>query len=525
MVEGGWTPLHTAVKAEEEGAVHFLLEKGANPHARKENGATPFIVAGIAGKVSLLKLFLSHGSEINEYDDNGFTAFMEAAWHGKEEALRFLHKSGADVNLRRIVNEEKRAINRGGATALMDAARKGHLSIVKTLVREMEADVNLCDNQDRNALVHAFLETHCKDRESVVHFLLDCGADVNRRNEDGKTTLILAVEREQGCKNPITCLHLASMLSCLVSGILQLWIPSPIASPGLVSILLYLTIELFIYFCNPERESLDLVMAVLEKDEVDINDTGMDGKTALMIAVEKNNYEIAKLLCENKARTDVGDLIGLARRNYNAKMETLLRQYNARTIPYQPLKHWEPTSRRWAKPLQALYRKDRPMIGKLKLFTHTNFRIQRTSQGGIYLGFYDGKEVAVKIFLAAKNNNEPEKLCLEECSSNNHLIKLYGKEKNKACLYLCLSLCEKNLEEYLSAAENEGVKSKDILKTIFLAVQELHWFGYGHQDLHPSNILIDIAGKVFLADFDKSRKLDESQKDLLIGEDLKVISI
>ncbi|XP_067391243.1 2-5A-dependent ribonuclease [Emydura macquarii macquarii] len=464
-VEGGWTPLHSAVQADQEEIVHLLLEQGADPCARKKNGATPFLVAGIVGNVRLLELFLSKGSQINEYDDNGFTAFMEAACYENEEALRFLYNKGADVNLRRVVNQEKRALNKGGATALMDAAREGHLSVINTLVNDMKADVNICDNQDRNALIHAFLPSHNKERESiapVVHFLLDCGIHVNRRDEHGKTTLILAVE----------------------------------------------------------MQSLDLVKALLEKNEVDINDADRESKTALMIAVEKNYYEIAKLLCENRARTDLGDLIGIANRNYNRKMAVLLCKYGAKASQSQP-QDWAPTSKRWGEQLKVLYKEYRPMIGKLKILQHNDFRIQSTSQGGIYLGLYDEKEVAVKIFCTGTDIAEREKTCLNQCLTSNYLVKFFGAEEKKPCLYLCLSLCEKNLEEHLSASENE-VNCKGILKTLFEAVQELHMFGFGHQDIHPRNILIDAAGKVCLADFDKSKRLSEGQKDVII-KDLKAL--
>nr|XP_006126992.1 2-5A-dependent ribonuclease [Pelodiscus sinensis]XP_025042367.1 2-5A-dependent ribonuclease [Pelodiscus sinensis] len=463
QVAGGWTPLHSAVQADKEEIVMLLLEHGADPLAKKKNGATPFIVAGIVGNKNLLQLFLSKGSEINECDDNGFTAFMEAAWYGNEEALKFLHREGADVNQKRMVNEEKMVLNKGGGTALMDAAREGHYSAVKILVDEMKADMDICDNNDRNALVHAFLRRDSKERESIASialFLLDRGVDVNRRDEHGKTTLILAVE----------------------------------------------------------IQSLDLVKALLEKNEVDINDADREGNTALMIAVEKNYYEIAKLLCEKGARTDHGDLIQLASRKYNKKMADLLRQYGAKACPSQP-QDWEPTSKRWGGQLKEFYNRYHPVIGKLKILTHNDFRIHRTSQGGIYLGFYDGKEVAVKIFKIGTEIANQEKTCLEECRTHNHFVNLLGVEEKKSCLYLCLSLCEKNLEEHLSAPDNE-VDCKDVLKTVFEAVQKLHELGFGHQDLHPRNILIDAAGKVRLADFDKSKRLSDGQEEIII-KDLK----
>nr|XP_056701367.1 2-5A-dependent ribonuclease [Euleptes europaea] len=473
-VKFGWTPLLSAVQGGKVELVRFLLDQGADPCAKKDNGATSFIIAGITGNVMLLELFLSKGSEINEHDDNGFTAFMEAAWYGKEEALRFLHGRGADVNLGRIVDEEKRCLNKGGATALMDAARRGHFAIVQALVDEMNADVNICDNQDRNAFIHALSvrqdQPWSQAKEAVALFLLKKGADTTKRDEGGKTTLILAVE----------------------------------------------------------QESQELVKAILEKDEVDINDGDKNSQTALMVAVEKRNCNIARMLCEKSARTDIGNLIEIANRTYNSDMKELLRKYGARATLSQPGSNqmqWISSSRRWGSQLQALCGMYRPVIGKLKIFMYEPFRIQRISQGGVYLGFYDGEEVAVKVYRVGAENADKEKTCLEKCRRSNHLVKYYGSEEWKTCLYLCFTLCEQNLEEYFKRAENTDLKSKDILKTIFQALQELHAFGFGHQDLHPSNVLIDAAGKVFLADFDKSKKLagSDAEKNLIITEDLQAL--
>nr|XP_016853586.1 PREDICTED: 2-5A-dependent ribonuclease isoform X2 [Anolis carolinensis] len=468
-VKDGWTPLHSAVQRNNEAIVYLLLRKGADPHVKKDNGATPFILAGIKGNVNLLKLFLEKGSDINECDINGFTAFMEAAWYGKEEALRFLYESGADVNLGRVVDEEKKALNKGGVTALMDAAKQGHITVVEALVKEMNADVNICDNQGRNALIHAFhigeAKDWKKDKEDIVIFLLEHGADVTKRDESGKTTLILAVE----------------------------------------------------------RQSQVVVEAILDKNEVDIDDADKNSRTALMIAVETKNYEIAKVLCEKGARTDIGNLLEIASQTYNnEKIIELLQQFGSLHISSQPMVKWKPSSIRWGPQLQDLYGRYRPMIGKLKIFQYADFRIQRNSQGGVYLGLYDGEAVAVKIFCTDAENAEREKTCLEKCRTSNHLMTFCGWEERKNCLYLCLSLCERTLEEYFKMDDNADMSSKDILKTVFLAVKELHEFGFGHQDLHPSNILIDVTGKIFLADFDKCRKITaDDQKDHIISEDLQ----
>nr|XP_009671043.1 PREDICTED: 2-5A-dependent ribonuclease [Struthio camelus australis]XP_009671044.1 PREDICTED: 2-5A-dependent ribonuclease [Struthio camelus australis] len=463
----GWTPLHSAVQANNEDLVRLLLEKGADLHARKDNGGTAFIEAGIVGNVRLLELFLDHGSDVNEYDDNGFTAFMEAAWYGREEALRFLHSKGADVNLRRVVCEEKRKLNKGGATALMDACREGHVSVVKALVQEMNADLNIRDNQDRNPLIHALKENDRnktgESAASIGHFLLDCGVDVNSRDENGKTALILATE----------------------------------------------------------MKSLDLVKVLLEKGEADIDDADDEGNTALMVAVKKNNYDIAKLLCEKGARTDVGNLIEEANRNRAFILTSLLLKHKAKFVAKSPT-DWEPCSKRWRDRLKKLYEIYRPMIGKLKTYQYIYYRIQNTSQGGIYLGLHGDTEVAVRIGRHRDTEDDKEKRFLEQCGNCKHLVKLFQYEKAKGCLYLCFPLWEKNLEEYLQESKDE-TNYKDILKMIFQAVRELHSLGFAHQDLCPRKFLIDLNDKIYLADFDNRRQLIEGKKEL-VNSDLKALS-
>ncbi|KAF7241358.1 2-5A-dependent ribonuclease [Varanus komodoensis] len=470
-VNSGWTALHSAVKRNREDIVRLLLDRGADPHARLLNGTTPFVIAGERGNVNLLQLLLDKGSDVNEHDSNGFTAFLEAAWYRNLPAVRFLHEKGADVNFCRVVNEEKRKFGKGGQTALMYAARNGDDTMVKALLDEMGAALNICDNRGRNAFVHVFMDRKDwpwgEEKEKLALFLLNRGADVTGKNEYGKTTLILAVERR-----------------------------SPV-----------------------------LVRAILEKGDVDINAKDNRQKTALKAAVLRNNREIARLLCENGAAIE--NNLEIAQKHFFDGMMALLRQFGATPCLSPPQKTYASVSKRWGCKLQDLCRWRGMPLGKLSKFClEASYKIRGTSErGGVYLGIYDETEVAVKVFPIDAENAKQEKACFEKCRTSNHLVKLYGWEEWKACLYLCLALCEMNLEEYFETEEKGPLKSQEILKTIFQAVEELHGFGFGHQDLHPSNILIDIAGKVFLADFDKSTKLggNNDEKDAIIKEDLKAL--
>ncbi|XP_007641675.1 2-5A-dependent ribonuclease isoform X2 [Cricetulus griseus] len=450
---GGWTPLHNAVQLGKVDIVHLLLRHGADPHQRKKNGATPFIIAGINGDVTLLQTFLSKGADVNECDLNGFTAFMEAAECGKVEALRLLFDKGANVNLRRETTEDKKRMKRGGATALMSAAEKGHTEVVSILLNEMRAEVNVQDNKGRNALICTLRDPEGKNVEEITRLLLHHGADANVRGEGGKTPLILAVEKQK---------------------------------------------------------HTGLVQMILSQEEINIDARDSQGKTALQFAVEHNLNEIVELLCAKGASTECGDLVGIARRNYNSYLVELLLHYGAKDQTGPPDGDWLPHSSRWGKALKRLHSMHRPMIGKLKIFVDEEFKIASTSEGAVYLGFYDNQEVAVKVFPEDSTRALNEVSCLQGFLGHNNFVTFYGKEITKDCFYVCVSLCEWTLEEFLGEHREEPMENsedtfaRNVLLSVFKAVQTLHLEGYTHQDLQPQNILIDSKEAVYLADFDQS---------------------
>lgn len=456
----GWTPLHIAVDAGRVDIVKLLLSRGADPQRRKKNGATPFIIAGIRGDVSLLEILLSHSADINECDENGFTAFMEAAEYGKVEALRFLFDKGANVNLRRQTTKDKMRSKQGGGTALMSAAEHGHLEVLRILLNEMKAEVDARDNMGRNALIRTLLNHDCKHVEEITSILIQQGSDVNVRGERGKTPLISAVERKH----------------------------------------------------------TRLVQMLLSQEGINMDDRDSDGKTALLIAVELKLKEIAQLLLEKGADIKCGNLIEIAKRNYDHCLVDLLLFYDAKHNTNPPAGDWLPHSSRWGEALKRLHSMTRPMIGKLKIFPHIDYKIADTSEGAVYLGIYDNQEVAVKVFHEKTPRGCKEVSCLRDCRDHSNLVALYGSEDHKGCLYVCVSLCEWTLEEFLNEPREEPVENGEdkfahsILSSIFKGVQKLLLHGYSHQDLQPQNILIDSKKAVRLADFDQSIQWKEESQ-------------
>jgi hypothetical protein len=106
----------------------------------------------------------------NSKDGSGYTPLICVALYGEMSSLRFLLDRGARVDCR--VNE--------GQTALMLAARRGHLGVTKLLVTRGHADANARDNAGRTALFYA-IEWPCHKGTSaqaeqieVLQFLLSC---------------------------------------------------------------------------------------------------------------------------------------------------------------------------------------------------------------------------------------------------------------------------------------------------------------------------------------------------------------
>ncbi|GAB5356204.1 hypothetical protein AAMO2058_000270800 [Amorphochlora amoebiformis] len=98
------------------------------------------------------------------------------ALSGNIEAVRKAIKSGARVE----------RTDRFGRTALMHAANRGHMELVRVLVEEFGAKVRAKDNQCRNAVMDAAMEGHA----DIIRLLAQrFGANVHSSNKYGATAL------------------------------------------------------------------------------------------------------------------------------------------------------------------------------------------------------------------------------------------------------------------------------------------------------------------------------------------------
>jgi len=174
--------LHEAVKQGRFEEVEALLAGGAAVDARNSYGHTPLHVAvNTRQAVRMATLLLRHGADVNAVEtDDGDTPLHEAAMYGRVEAVRFLLAHKARLESR---TESDR-------TPLATAARFGYAEVVRELLRA-GADPSPADREGKTPL-HLAADSDRPESSTIVSLLLEHGAKVNARDDEGRTALFKA---------------------------------------------------------------------------------------------------------------------------------------------------------------------------------------------------------------------------------------------------------------------------------------------------------------------------------------------
>ncbi len=223
---------------------------------------------------------------------------IDAAEKGDQHTFFRLLVSCPGINLN--------ARNQQGNTALMIAARKGHIIIVQQLLAQQNIDVNV--HQDgRTALHGAVANGH---RDIVQCLLMKDGIDINMRYKAGDLTpLLFACQRDD---NEIICLLLDHPTINInvpdLKGTTALMIAAARGNREIVQRLLVkpeiqINIQnghgITALMCAVYYGHKEVAQLLLGQQGININAVSNTGDTALVIAIQKSNKEITKLLLDN----------------------------------------------------------------------------------------------------------------------------------------------------------------------------------------------------------------------------------
>ena len=207
---GALTPLWFAATNGNADLVDRLLTTEADANVVTATGATALMAAAMTGSVETIDVLVERGAFVNSRETaNGQTALMFAAWENRPEAIAALVRHGAHVGLTSFVVSmiEPRVdeygnpvpVRRrrvpggnsvmGGLSALLFAARDGHMDAVRAFVAN-GADIDQVSGGDGTSpMVIAIANGHY----SVAQFLLDQAANPNLVNIDGLGPLYATV--------------------------------------------------------------------------------------------------------------------------------------------------------------------------------------------------------------------------------------------------------------------------------------------------------------------------------------------
>jgi len=226
----GVTPLHLAAASGSAAAVNALIEHGADVNATEAAwGQTPLIFAASNNRVATIKALLQHGADPNVttevLDLKAYGQLLEAGENRRDKVLRSYRTKGQveddvpvtatqfqaavlaereliqlgklpekdESNGRRRFRQRMALTTKGGLTALLHAARQGHVEATHALL-DGEADINQTSAGDGTSpLLMAIINA----QYDLAIELIERGADPNIPAElNGVTPLWAAVNSQ-----------------------------------------------------------------------------------------------------------------------------------------------------------------------------------------------------------------------------------------------------------------------------------------------------------------------------------------
>jgi len=190
--------LHRAVMSGNLNDVKMQLAAGADVNVRSDNGWTPLLLAAqydYSG-ATVITYLLEKGADPNLPDSSGETPLMIVATRNNLAATTALLAYKASVYPR---NQQKKTVLHLAAGALNATIVKALLAVRPEVgassagvdIREVEIDVR--DEQGRTPLLLA-ADNEGRVPDEVMELLLTKGADINARDNDGNTALMLTAK-------------------------------------------------------------------------------------------------------------------------------------------------------------------------------------------------------------------------------------------------------------------------------------------------------------------------------------------
>ena len=314
----GLTPLNTAINTNQVEVVKFLLELGVKPE--KENVSTLASAVQMKNQ-AIIALLLEHGASPNTDEGTSDQPLINAIKYPVQpEVVKLLLAHGAEPNLRGAED----------VTALMAAAGGESQEVFRLLMTQPGITLDAVDARGRTVLMYAADSLITEpDMLERVSQLLEKGADVKARSQEGETALTLASNKSQLSVVKRLLTAGADPAARDEEGNTALSLAAKKGNAELVTLLLAfkpavpeLTQALL---KAAERDDATEIARQLVELGADVKAKDEKGETALLFAASRGNLNLARLLLDRgadpNARNDYGRTVLCQASGYDAKPE------------------------------------------------------------------------------------------------------------------------------------------------------------------------------------------------------------
>ena len=256
---------------------------------RDEKGRTPLILSAISGNAKITKMLVDAKADINAKDSSGLNATQMAIRFIRSDVIGVLVDAGADPNSSMPIT---------GKNALMVAAQKRDKNLLEKLLKA-KADINAKSKDGKTGLSYVL---ELGDEEMIAIFI-DAGAKIDSAKSD---ETILSRIASNGQASVLRLLFNKGLVKQGVKG-------------GLTEALGYVAAD----------GHADLVDAILDTGEVDVNKPDSNGNTPLLIAIRGGKTVTISKLLAAKADINLSNKVGsnalmIVATNPNAEIVKLL---------------------------------------------------------------------------------------------------------------------------------------------------------------------------------------------------------
>lgn len=219
------TPLHYAAETTNPAVAKVLLTGGADANARGYLQRTPLHVAAEKGSMDVIKVLLAHGADANAVDERGrkplhiaqeagdtekikvllgaravpVSVHSTVRQHGGSDSAGIQKRMEADVEAARLLLTSGAQVDewKDGQTPLHRAAAYGLAGMVTLLLRH-RAELNaITADYEKTTALHLAAGN---GQAAVVKLLIQAGANLEVKNKNGLTPLLVAVYKgDESC--------------------------------------------------------------------------------------------------------------------------------------------------------------------------------------------------------------------------------------------------------------------------------------------------------------------------------------